>query len=759
MSRLAPVALVASLLLYPTGCGLDTEGVVSADAAASADVTMTMMTVDATSGHDSARTKMGDASRADARKGMRDASHDAGRDARHDAVAPMKDSGPGGKCTIGGESYASGAVNAADPCQSCEPGTSNTAWTTTDGVNASCPAGEVCSGSCKSGCWIDGAFHAAGATANSGCEVCTPSSSTTAWTSVSGAASCPAGKVCNGGSCGSGCVIGGEYYAAGATMNDGCELCTPSSSTSAWPNAASGTACGNDQVCGASGECGTQCSIGGSVVTSGSANPADPCESCQPGTSTSSWTSTVGVNATCPAGDVCNGNPATCASGCWIAGAFVGVSTPNPSNPCESCQPLGTGGTTAWTDTDGVNGSCASGQVCNGQPATCVMGCYIEGSFYAPAATANQGCEVCTPSFSTSSWVDVTGPGGCNPGDTCQAGFCVAIPVDAGHDAGVDSGHDAGVDSGRDAGVDSGHDAGVDTGVDSGHDAGVDTGVDTGVDAGIDTRVDTGVDAGCVLAACQATCPGIGACTAVCTSGQCVVTVVLSYSADEQDITLPTGITQVTVTALGASGGSSAANNGTGGLGGSTTATIAVTSGAQLAVFVGGRGGDTDDVCGGGAGGANGGGAGTGCGAGGGGASDVRVGGDTLGDRVVVAGGGGGADQGVGGLGGGSTGGAGGQGTAAGDEGQGGTQTGGGAGGGSGCADGTAGSSGLGGAAGTGGAYGGGGGGGGYFGGGGAAGEGCSGGGGGGGSSFVSGTGTSMLQGTQSGDGQVTITY
>jgi hypothetical protein len=141
-----------------------------------------------------------------------------------------------------------------------------------------------------------------------------------------------------------------------------------------------------------------------------------------------------------------------------------------------------------------------------------------------------------------------------------------------------------------------------------------------------------------------------------------------SYTGAEQNFTVPKRITKVTVAASGASGGvegltTKYGNSGSGGLGGQITTTIPVTPGETLYIFVGGAG-----DYGGGYGGYNGGGEGgldpscNGiCGWGGGGASDVRQGGDSLADRVVVAGGGAGAgtDYGTGGDGGGKVGGAG----------------------------------------------------------------------------------------------------
>lgn len=233
-----------------------------------------------------------------------------------------------------------------------------------------------------------------------------------------------------------------------------------------------------------------------------------------------------------------------------------------------------------------------------------------------------------------------------------------------------------------------------------------------------------------------------------------------AYTGGAQTFTVPDGVCQLTVDAYGAQGGGPA-----GGLGGQVTATITVTPGETLNIYVGQQGPDPGK--GGTPGGWNGGGSSTGDGGGGGGASDVRQGGTALANRVVVAGGGGGTGipgDAAGGAGGGATGATGAT-AGGGAGGGGGTQAAGGAGG-AGASGGTAGTVGAAGTGGTGGAdggkYGGGGGGGGYFGGGGAGGGGAgggssSGGGGGGGSSFPA-TGT-HAQGVRTGDGQVILTW
>ncbi|MGA8796847.1 MAG: hypothetical protein WB526_07255 [Candidatus Cybelea sp.] len=149
-----------------------------------------------------------------------------------------------------------------------------------------------------------------------------------------------------------------------------------------------------------------------------------------------------------------------------------------------------------------------------------------------------------------------------------------------------------------------------------------------------------------------------------------------SYTGAEQNFTVPRGVTQLTVVAIGASGPSGGGSYCyyTGGNGGVIKATIPVISGETLSVYVGGEGIGAGSNCSpGGAGGFNGGGNGGGGisgganGTGGGGASDVREGGDTLADRVLVSGGGGGGGQttgfygaGAGGAGGGRVGGNGG---------------------------------------------------------------------------------------------------
>ena len=137
------------------------------------------------------------------------------------------------------------------------------------------------------------------------------------------------------------------------------------------------------------------------------------------------------------------------------------------------------------------------------------------------------------------------------------------------------------------------------------------------------------------------------------------VTCTYSYTGDEQQFTVPTGVTSINITGIAGKGGagflpgSFDGTPGVGGFGATVTGTISVTPGETLFVEVGGNG--TSNSAG-GAGGFNGGGNGSSIGGfasgGGGGASDVRtvscgspcdtLEATSLASRLLVAGGGGG---------------------------------------------------------------------------------------------------------------------
>lgn len=111
-----------------------------------------------------------------------------------------------------------------------------------------------------------------------------------------------------------------------------------------------------------------------------------------------------------------------------------------------------------------------------------------------------------------------------------------------------------------------------------------------------------------------------------------------TYSGVSQSFTIPPCVGNMTIDVRAAAGGQGGAGP-VGGAGGMVRGVITATPGAVLYINVGGQGSVT-------AGGFNGGGAGgvssSSSGGGGGGASDVRVGANTLANRIIVAGAGGG---------------------------------------------------------------------------------------------------------------------
>lgn len=132
-------------------------------------------------------------------------------------------------------------------------------------------------------------------------------------------------------------------------------------------------------------------------------------------------------------------------------------------------------------------------------------------------------------------------------------------------------------------------------------------------------------------------------------------TQIFNYTGTVQQYVVPDGVNSITVEAIGAGGGFGSWEKArypekyAPGKGAIVTATYPVKSGEIIYVYVGGKGDNATDLVE-GKGGFNGGGNGnnTGeygpyCGGGGGGASDIRIGGQDLSNRVIVAGGAGGA--------------------------------------------------------------------------------------------------------------------
>jgi hypothetical protein len=156
-------------------------------------------------------------------------------------------------------------VNPGNQCQICQPSTTTSDWSGNSGV--SCGPSMVCNGiTCAAGCYINKTFYSSGTlNPTDSCQSCQPGTSTSVWTSVAGSdgKSCGIGLTCSGGvccgggqtGCGTVCCGGGQTCGnaptstccGGGTTPCGAVCCGLSETC----NAAAGKCCGfNTTVCG-----------------------------------------------------------------------------------------------------------------------------------------------------------------------------------------------------------------------------------------------------------------------------------------------------------------------------------------------------------------------------------------------------------------------------------------------------------------------------------------------------------------------------
>jgi streptogramin lyase len=283
--------------------------------------------------------------------------NDAGKDAPADASTDAVDAAP--VCVIGGMTYASGTTNPTTICQACEPSMSSSAWTSV-AEGMSCGTAQIChAGACSSGCDVMGSYSGASTkNPNDPCQVCQPSMSTSAWSSVTDGTGCGGGQVCSGGQCGTQCDIGGTIVPTGqANPTNACQTCQPGTSTTAWTNEHDGTGCGTGVIC-ASGQCTAKCFIGGTVYASSQANASNACQTCQPATNTMAWTTSSdgagcgtnmvchqGTCMTCAANTMCTPSSNVCDKGVIVCS--TGLPTcpdPGTPDPAQNGKACGTGG-------------------------------------------------------------------------------------------------------------------------------------------------------------------------------------------------------------------------------------------------------------------------------------------------------------------------------------------------------------------------------------------------------------------------------
>ena len=237
----------------------------------------------------------------------------------------------GGTSTVGGSSavstyciidstiYPSGNPNPTNPCVTCQPAVSTSAWAlAADG--SSCQDTNICyQGACKAGCWIESAYYKEGtAKSTDACQSCQPGISTATWTKLAEGASCGSGTICHSQSCVTGCWIDSTYFAENTVNpNNECQSCQPNSSVNAWSSLdGPGNACNVGQVCHA-GSCQSGCWIDSVYRGFGEIKANGSCLECYPSLSTSVWSNNQHCATSVAAG---NGHSCAVASGgvyCW----------------------------------------------------------------------------------------------------------------------------------------------------------------------------------------------------------------------------------------------------------------------------------------------------------------------------------------------------------------------------------------------------------------------------------------------------------
>jgi len=172
------------------------------------------------------------------------------------------------KCDIAGTIYAYGDLNPNNPCESCDPTNSTSAWTAL--TSGGCDDGNACT---KNDQCVNGACVGTSYTcyAGGGCQGPSTCDGTGACISQplpdGTACSTGGGNYCHQGACEFGCYINSTFYEFEATNPASkCQVCVPGHSYTDWFNLASGTDCGPNNaacaLCNGAGQCVSQCGGG-----------------------------------------------------------------------------------------------------------------------------------------------------------------------------------------------------------------------------------------------------------------------------------------------------------------------------------------------------------------------------------------------------------------------------------------------------------------------------------------------------------------
>jgi hypothetical protein len=187
-----------------------------------------------------------------------------------------------GGCVIGGTSYTTGTVDPANACQACDPATSTSAWSSRPDTTACDDGGACTSGDhCANGACVGTPYTCAPTSCQTG-AACDGHGGCT-FTSKPQGTPCPDSTpssnypgVCMNGACLAGCYVSGVFYMAGYQLDNLCQLCDPTKSTSTL-QPTDGVSCDDGDPCTWTDQC-----HGG--VCSGAPYPCPPGQTCHNGT-------------------------------------------------------------------------------------------------------------------------------------------------------------------------------------------------------------------------------------------------------------------------------------------------------------------------------------------------------------------------------------------------------------------------------------------------------------------------------------------
>ena len=389
-------------------------------------------------------------------------------------------------CLIDGVCYIGESTSAGNPCLTCSPAASQTAWSakptgTPCEDGSACSMNDACNGDVCAGAPVD--CDDTNPCTDDACDTATGCTHVDNTLPCNDGAFCTVDTVCEGGEC------LGEPRDCGE-LDDQCNqgVCDEDADACVADPMPEGTACDDEQVCTGDDQCTAGACVGGALggccEKDADCDDQNPCtqDTCAPDTGDCTQEAAAmdaascddgqycSVNDTCAAG-VCGGAPRDCSEqddecnlgtcndtsdACEKSAANEGGACTDDGNVCtaDKCQAGGCAhppNTSACDDGEACTfgDSCAAGD-CAGKEYVCDDGlvcttdacdgdgdctvapvdgwCVIEGACLAAGAgNPENACQSCQPGVSTSAWSAVTDGAACDDGGPCtKADACAA---------------------------------------------------------------------------------------------------------------------------------------------------------------------------------------------------------------------------------------------------------------------------------------------------------------------------------------------